>query len=83
VALITNCRLSWFSGTFVSMFYGKQSGEAGAGRGNRNERYDQMIKQQQLIEQKKQEIQARLEMERQKKAMELLSKPTASRQDGK
>jgi hypothetical protein len=50
------------------MFYGKSSGSEGGhgsgGRLGRHERHDQMMKQQQLIEQKKKEIQARLDAER-------------------
>lgn len=49
------------------MFYGKSGGNEGQGFGRgRNERYDQMVRQQQLIEQKKKEIQARLDAERKK-----------------
>lgn len=60
------------------MFYGRTAGGegfGGTGRGNnRNDRLEQMSKQQQLIEQKKREIQAKLEAERQRKAMEALMK---------
>lgn len=63
------------------MFYGRTTstdGYGGSGRGNRNDRLEQMSKQQQLIEQKKREIQAKLEAERQRKAMEaLLMKQTS------
>ncbi len=58
------------------MFYGRTSSSdgygGGGGRGNRNDRLEQMSKQQQLIEQKKQEIQAKLEAERSRKALEAL-----------
>jgi len=53
------------------MFYGK-TGESSGPRGSRSERFEQMTKQQQLIEQKKIEIQARIEAEKHKKAMEAL-----------
>jgi len=62
-----------------TMFYGKTSGEgAGNGRGNRNDRFEQMVKQQQLIEQKKQEIQARIDADRQKITLETLGKSSSS-----
>jgi len=54
---------------------GNRSGDKGGPRG-RTERFDQMSKQQQLIEQKKREIEAKLEAERQKTLMQAaLGKP--------
>ena len=62
------------------MFYGRTSGGGDYGKSGaqkRNDRYEQMTKQQELIEQKKREIQAKLEAEKQKKEMELLMKKSA------
>jgi hypothetical protein len=57
------------------MFYGTGKPGPGDFKGspkNRHERYEQMNRQQELIEQKKREIEAKLEAERHKKAMEAL-----------
>lgn len=57
---------------FNEMFYGGggvgngRIGEKGRG-GGRSERFEQMSKQQEIIEQKKREIEAKMEAERQKK----------------
>jgi len=65
------------------MFYGTgRTGGGGDMKGNpknRYDRYEQMGKQQELIEQKKREIEAKLLADRHKKSMEaLLASPASS-----